>query len=149
MNSSKKSRLSSNHQENNFKTPIPNETEIECLLTRTQPKPSTRFYKGIEKYPWNRENSTQYRFLIRPQSFPIIIVLIAIIFVLAKPSLDVVANRIAKFFISATQDRVTVQIPLLDFSQQDIRILSELTESNEQVGFEIKNLFPSRLDMIS
>jgi len=132
-----------NFEQNTSAFPVPDETEIEYLLRRTQPKPGGKFYKCMDSMPWNREVSVSFWKRNQLRGFLAVLgMIIILVFVLTSPSMKAVANRIAQFFIPATSDQVTIEIPLLDPSEVDTRILWDITEASNQVGFDVKSPSP-------
>lgn len=120
--------------------PVPDETEIEYLLGSIKPEPGARFYNQLKATPWTRKRrGTLLRGLL-PQSLPAVLVLFIVVFlILAFPSLEAVANRIAQYFTPAASDQVLVQIPLFDLVDSDTRIFQTIPEAARLVGFEIKS----------
>jgi hypothetical protein len=139
MNNHKKSKFEPDIKDKKFKIPIPDQAEIEYLLRTTQPKPSARFYNNIERRPWNRgvRSSIWQRF--RFQSLPIALgLIVVVIIILSSPSLEAVAQRIARFFTPAVSDQVIFQIPLFDPSDLETQVLYDLKEALDLVAFKIK-----------
>jgi hypothetical protein len=139
MNNQKKSNNEPDIKDRKLDIPIPDEAEIEYLLRSTLPKPSARFYNNIERRPWNRSKRGSIWQRFRPQGLPVAIGLIVmVIIILSSPSLEAVAQRIARFFAPTVSDQVIFEIPLLDPSDSETQVVYDLEEALDLVGFKIK-----------
>ena len=123
--------------------PGPKQERIEYLLTNIDPKPSSRFYQQQESHLWaaqNRLPMLKWLKLQRIPSITFLILVIVLVLYFASPSLDAVANRLARFFIPATNDLVSIQFPSADFYDPDTHFTKSISEAVELAGFSVKTL---------
>lgn len=124
----------------NYTPPEPDKERIEFLLRITRPQPGMDFYRCMESMPWNKEERvslwkrTQLRGILT-----VVGIILFLIFIIASPTMEVVANRIAKFFMPTSKEQVTIEIPFFQTNKTSQQILWDIDEASNQVGFYIKS----------
>ncbi len=126
--------------------PTPSELEIENLLFRLRPTPGDHFHVQMEKQPWNREKPGRFWGWLQPQ-WRVLTVSVGIVFILlislSTPSIAIFANRIAQFFLPASNEHTIVEIPWEELEAPGSRFNLTVAEAAERVGFGLK--IPSNL----
>jgi len=127
-----------NSDPNSIKTP--DLEQIESLLTKIQPQPTLRFHKQIKTQPWNTKLQEPGFNWSRLRSLPAALamgVLLILVITFATPSLDALANRIARFFTTSSGDKVTIQVPLDSLTNPEKRFNLSISEAENIAGFNI------------
>jgi hypothetical protein len=119
----------------------PNQERIEYLLTNIRPKPSSRFYYQQGSQPWATQNRPSMLNWVRLQRVPSIIIFVLVIvsvLCFASPSLDALANRLARFFIPTPNNLISVQFPSTDISDPETHFSKSIPEAVALAGFSVK-----------
>jgi hypothetical protein len=140
----------------------PDDNEIESLLSRFNPQPSTRFYTKVEKAPWMApsnqrkrllaSNTPVHKWLLGMAVFLLICTMIGISFI---PSVRVVGRQIFYSFISAPSNQIDIQATLsntgdlYNFSDPTNFPLS-IQAVQGQAGFIVKEIkrLPDDLNLV-
>jgi hypothetical protein len=128
----------------------PDQEELENLLRQIRPNPSRHFYQKMEKQPWNKPaHFLQRNWLSQYRLAAVfsLLLLLGLVFLLATPSADVLAFRIAQFFTAISGDTVTIAIPIPEFEDSGTQHFSSAVEAARLAGFEVKtpSLLPQGL----
>jgi len=125
---------------------IPDEDEIGAILSRIQLKPSQNFHKRMADQPWVQESHQSRGFSLHTQRLSVItglIVLLAVIFSLATPALEVVAQNLLQFFLPTIGDQTVLQITLEETSDLPNDYTLTIPEAESLAGFDAK--MPAKL----
>lgn len=132
------------------------EFQIAALLKLFQPRPSSSFYKRMGVAPWVKpkgrvwdklptNGTLSHLFQMRAMTIAVIVVLLIAIGIIASPSLRVIAQQIAQYFLPADSNQISVPIsisppakPLIPGSPDAFTL--SLSEVQDVSGFTPKEI---------
>ena len=140
---------------------IPNNTQIEVLLSKFTPNPSARFFSMVEKATWQKINQNERTRFLKP-NMPVrrwlvgltVIFFVSIILGISfVPSVRVIARQIIYSFVSAPSNQIEIQVTLSNpgdlFHFSDPSNFSLTIEDvQRQSGYAIKELARLPKDLI-
>ncbi len=137
--------------EENHARQIPDESQIEAMLSSFSPKPSSRFYNRLITPAWtgaltqSRENIHKRTLIRRRLVFGIAggLILIGILAISLFPSIRAVARQLITSFISAPSNQIELQVTLSNpadlFHYSDpINYSLSIVEAEQRSGFQVK-----------
>lgn len=132
--------------------PTPGETEIEALLSSLRPIPQGEFHQRMAQQPWERAPGRLLRWL-RPHFISSSIALILTLLILAgllAPNLEVLAQRIAQFFITNPPDQISIEMPVANLEIPETRFSLTVAEAAQMAGFDLKEpqFLPPEYDLV-
>jgi len=120
---------------------IPTEEQVELLFSDIQPKPSSEFFQRMEGQPWKRGRRGLLWVKLPLRKLPAMLILgmiLVLIVSFASPSIEVLANRIARFFSASPSDQITIKIPIENLTDPEARFNLRILEAEEMAGFPVK-----------
>jgi hypothetical protein len=132
---------------------VPDEYEIEDMLSHIRPQPTSRFYSRMRTAPWLIPNSSKSSDSL-PNRKPIrrlalglvaIIIIIAVLGIALFPSVRAIARQIFFSFITAPSNQIQIQVtPARPGDQKyfsdPANFTLSVSEVQQQVGFKVKSI---------
>jgi hypothetical protein len=143
----------SNHMDNNPIQNQPDDQEIEELLSKFTPQPTSRFYIKMKSAPWQGQIPSQlprssinlkphHKLIWGLAALGLACVILLIIII---PSARVAASQILHLFLSSSSNQLDVQVTLsrpgdlLDFSDP-VNFTLSVADVKQQAGFGVKEI---------
>ena len=97
-------------------------------------------------YPWNRPKLFPLRYRLNRVQLAIVLSMILVLgvtLIAATPSINALADRIARFFTSDFDDTIEIDLPPFYFTETEEGVSTSFSEAVQQAGFEVKK--PTKL----